>query len=189
MSARIRLLIPLLFFIATAASAAHTVVVPAGTSIHIKLRQTINTATAKAGQHVPAALTQALVVGGKTVAASGSAATVRISEAEASGRIGGSAKLTFSLASITLANGQSVDVHTSSFSRVGRAHAKHNAKYIAGAIAGQAIGGDRDATRKGTAIGAGVGIAAAAGTGKFDFSEPAGTRFSLKLRSPIKATL
>ena len=195
MTFRFRALLILLVTLASIQTAsARTIIVPAGTSIHFKLRQTISTASAQPGQTVPATLTAPIVINGVTVARTGSPAEVHISNAEASGRIGGSAKLTFSLASITLANGNVASVRTSRYSRKGRAHAKHNATYIAGAgiigaLAGQALGHDRDATAKGAAIGAGVGIAAAAQTGKFDFSVPAGTRFSLKLRSPIHATL
>jgi hypothetical protein len=179
---------------ALAAVPPQTVVVPAGTPVHFKLRQSINTATAKAGQHVDAELTAPIVVNGRTVAADGAAAVVRISTAEASGRIGGSAKLVFSLSSITLADGTHAAVHTTSYARQGKAHVKHNATYIAGAgvlgaLAGQAIGGNRKSTEKGAAIGAGVGIGAAAATGKFDFEVPAGERFRLKLKSPVKATL
>ncbi|MEA2162357.1 MAG: hypothetical protein QOK37_484 [Thermoanaerobaculia bacterium] len=195
MTNRTRATFILLFALTVVGSAAaSTIVVPAGTSIHFKLRNRISTATARSGQTVPASLTAPIVVSGVTVARAGSPAEVRISNAEASGRIGGSAKLTFSLASITLANGNTVAVRTRSYSREGRAHVKHNATYIAGggvlgALAGQAIGHDRDSTAKGAAIGAGVGIAAAAGTGKFDFSIEAGHRFSLKLRSSVRAAL
>lgn len=195
MTFRLRAVLILLFTLVSVQTAsALTVVVPAGTSIHFKLRQTISTASAQSGQTVPASLTAPIVINGVTVARAGSPAEVHISNAEASGRIGGSAKLTFSLASITLANGSVARVRTSRYSREGRAHAKHNAEYIAGAgiigaLAGQAIGHDRDATAKGAAIGAGVGIAAAAKTGKYDFSLPAGSRFSLKLRTPIHAAL
>ena len=195
MTFRFRTVFVLLIALASIQTAsARTIVVPVGTSIHFKLRETISTASAQPGQTIPATLTAPIVINGVTVARTGSPAEVRISNAEASGRIGGSAQLTFSLASITLANGSTASVRTSRYSREGRAHAKHNATYIAGAgiigaLAGQALGHDRDATAKGAAIGAGVGIAAAAKTGKFDFSVPAGTRFSLKLRSPIHATL
>ncbi len=189
-------LFPLILFsiAASVAAAPRAIVVPAGTPIRFKLLRTISTATAEAGEHVQAELTAPIVIGGRTVASTGSPAVVRISGAEASGRIGGSAKLTFSLSAITLANGSQIDVHTSSYSREGRAHAKHNATYIAGAgiigaLAGQAIGHDTDATEKGAAIGAGVGIAAAAATGKFDFEKKAGDRFRLTLRSPIRTTL
>src|SRR6266849_2508882 len=188
---------PLVLFIAVASFAAvtpQTVVVPSGTPIHFELRKTVSTATAKPGETVPAALTAPLVVDGRTVASAGAPAVVHISEAESSGRIGGSAKLTFSLSSITLANGTKVDVRTSSYSREGRAHVKHNAEYIAGgaiagALAGQAVGHDRKTTEKGAAIGAGVGIGAAAATGKFDFKVSSGKRFKLTLKSPIKTTL
>ena len=171
-----------------------TVTIPAGTPIHFKLLHGINTANAKAGQNVPGALTQSLVIGGKTLAPAGSAVNVHITSAEASGRIGGSAKLVFHVSSITLANGSKLSVHTSSYAREGKAHAKHNAKYIAGAgvagaLLGQAIGGNRNSTAKGAAIGAGVGIGAAAATGKFDFEEAAGTRFSLKLRSAVTTNI
>ena len=185
-----------LVLIATAALAAtpQPVTIPAGTSIHFKLLHAINTANAKPGENVSGALTQSIVIGGRTVAPAGSAVNVHITSAEASGRMGGSAKVVFHVSSITLANGSRVGVRTSSYAREGRAHAKHNAKYItggalAGALIGQAAGGNRHSTAKGAAIGAGVGIGAAAATGKFDFTLPAGDRFSLKTRSAVTASL
>ena len=195
MQSSVRAFLITLFALGAAGSAvARTIVVPAGTQVHFKLRRSISTASARAGESVPASLTAPIVIHGVTVAREGSPAVVNISNAEESGRIGGSAKLTFSLASITLANGANVAVRTSSYSREGRAHVKHNATYIAGAgvigaLAGQAIGHDRDATAKGAAIGAGVGVAAAAKTGKFDFTIAAGHRFSLRLRSSIRAAI
>jgi len=179
---------------AAAATTPQPITIPAGTEVHFKLLRAINTANAKPGQNVPGQLTSAIVADGKTVAPAGSAVNVHITSAEASGRIGGSAKLVFHVSSITLANGSKVSVRTSSYAREGKAHAKHNAKYIAGAailgaVAGQAIGGNRNSTAKGAAIGAGVGIGAAAATGKFDFEVPAGERFELKLKASVKATV
>src|SRR5258705_7026485 len=110
------------------AAAPQTVTIPAGTAIHFKLLRTINTATAKSGQNVPGALTAPIVIGGKTVASSGADVNVHITTVEESGRIGGSAKLVFHVSSIMLANGSRVSVRTRSYSREGRAHAKHNAK-------------------------------------------------------------
>src|SRR5438067_4427614 len=175
------------------AASPQAITIPAGTSIHFKLKQTINTATARAGQHVPAELTAPVVVAGRTIANAGSPATVKITTAEASGRMGGSAKIVFHVSSIALANGTRVEVSTSSYSREGKGHAKHNATYIAtagvaGALAAKAIGG-RNSTQKDAAIGAGVGVGAAAATGKFDFKLPAGDRYSLKLRSPVHVTI
>jgi hypothetical protein len=183
----------LIALLAAFSIAASPVTIPAGTSIHFKLKQTINTATAQSGQHVPAELTAPIVVGGRTIADAGAPATVKITTAEASGRMGGSAKVTFHVSSITLANGNRVDVSTTSYSREGKAHAKHNATYIAtagviGALAGKAIGG-HNSTEKGAAIGAGVGVGAAAATGKFDFKLPAGDRYILKLKSPLHLTI
>lgn len=194
MTSRLSTAFALVLFTAATAFAAIPVTIPAGTQVHFKLLRGINTANAKPGENVPGALTQAIVVGGRTVAPAGSAVNVHITSAEASGRIGGSAKLVFHVSSITLANGNRVSVRTSNYAREGRAHAKHNAKYIAGAgvagaLLGQAIGGNRNSTAKGAAIGAGVGIGAAAATGKFDFEEPAGGRFALKLKSSVTASL
>ncbi|HXH42200.1 MAG TPA: hypothetical protein VNN08_26485 [Thermoanaerobaculia bacterium] len=190
---RISALALLVVLASTGAAIARTIVVPAGTPIRFKILRTISTASARPGQSVPAQLTAPIVVAGNTVASAGSPAVVHISNAESSGRIGGSASLTFSVASITLANGSTAHIRTSRYSREGKAHAKHNATIIGGAailgaLAGQAIGHDRDATAKGAAIGAGAGIGAAAATGKFDFQVPAGSRFRLTLRSPIHAT-
>src|SRR5436190_20712883 len=98
----------LITFTTVATASARTIVVPAGTSIHFKLRRTISTASARPGQSVPAALTAPIVINGVTVARAGSPAEVHIRNAEASGRIGGSAKLTFPLPSNTPANGRTV---------------------------------------------------------------------------------
>jgi hypothetical protein len=179
---------------ATLSASPFPIVIPSGTPIHFKLLRTIATATAQAGDHVPAELTSPIVIDGHTVANAGAPAVVRIRDVEASGRIGGSAKLTFTLSSLTFANGKTFDVRTSSYSREGKAHAKHNAEYIVGgaivgALAGQALGHDSRSTERGTAIGAGVGIGAAAATGKFDFEETAGSRYRLTLRSSIRTTL
>jgi len=189
----LRFRIASLILLLASAATARTIVVPAGTPIRFKLLRTISTATARPGQEVPAELTAPIVVNGNTVARAGAPAVVHISNVEASGRIGGSASLNFSLRSITLANGSSAIVRTSHYAREGKAHAKHNATIIAGgailgALAGQAIGHDRDASAKGAALGAGAGIGAAAATGKFDFTVAAGDHFRLTLRSPIQAT-
>jgi hypothetical protein len=190
---KIRICTIALFLAIATAATARTIVIPTGTPIHFKLNRSINTATAKPGQSVSAELTAPIVIDGVTVARTGAPAVVRISSVEASGRIGGSASLNFSLRSIKLANGNPVTVRTSHYAREGKAHAKHNAAVITGgallgALAGQAIGGNRDATAKGAAIGAGVGIAGAAATGKFDFTVGSGSRFRLTLRAPIHAT-
>src|SRR5437868_14473550 len=98
MSARSHAISWFLIFATTAfAATPQPVTVPAGTHIHFKLKRTISSATAKAGEHVPAELTQPVVVDGRTIANAGAPAQVRVGTAEASGRIGGSAKLTFSL--------------------------------------------------------------------------------------------
>jgi hypothetical protein len=193
--ARFRAL-PMFCFLSAAVLSASPlpIVVPAGTAIHFKLRRTISTATARSGEYVPATLTAPIVIGGHTVANAGAPAVVRIGDAEASGRIGGSARLTFSVSSLTLVNGKAFDVRTSRYVREGKAHAKHNAEYIVGgaivgALAGQAIGHDSRSTERGTALGAGAGIGAAAATGKFDFAVKAGDHFRLTLRSPIRTTL
>ena len=194
MYARFTTVLALLLLSVAAVASPQSLIIPAGTSVHFKLKQSINTATAKAGTHVPGELTAPIVINGRTVANEGAPVSVRITTAEASGRVGGSAHLTFHVSSITLANGQRVDVHTSSYAREGKAHAKHNAKYIAtagviGALVGQAAGGNRNSTAKGAAIGAGVGIGAAAATGKFDFEEKAGTHYNLKLKSSVNVTM
>jgi len=193
MKTKIHITALLVLLLAVAAN-ARTIVVPAGTPVHFKLRRSISTASAKPGQTVPAELTAPIVINGQTVARTGARATVHISSVEASGRIGGSASLNFSLSSITLANGNTTDVRTSHYAREGKAHAKHNATVITGgaiigALAGQALGGNRDATAKGAAIGAGVGIAGAAATGKFDFTVTSGSRFRLVLRSAVRANV
>src|SRR5260221_9756299 len=86
------LLVLLTTFVSLGAGASSEIVIPNGTSIHFKILRTISTATAQPGQTVPAELTAPIVVGGRTVARTGSSAVVRIRNAESSGRIGGAGK-------------------------------------------------------------------------------------------------
>src|SRR5258708_5940378 len=124
------LLVLLTTFVSVGAGASSEIVIPSGTSIHFKILRTISTATAQPGQTVPAELTAPIVVGGRTVATTGSPALVRIRNAESSGRIGGSAKLTLTLAAVTLANGSTVALHTSSYPREGRAPPQPKAPHL-----------------------------------------------------------
>src|SRR3954468_3685015 len=101
----------------SAIAAPPPIVVPAGTAVPFKIDQSISTATAKAGQRVPGELTQPIVAGGKTIANAGAPVSVKVTFAEASGRIGGNAHLTLRVASITLANGTKADVSSSAYMR------------------------------------------------------------------------
>jgi hypothetical protein len=58
----------------------------------------------------------------------------------------------------------------------------------AGAILGQVIGRDREATLAGAAIGAAAGTAIALGTADVDAVMPAGGRMVIRLDSPISVT-
>src|SRR5436189_276793 len=85
MYARFTTVLALLVFSVAAVASPQSLAIPAGTSVHFKLKQSINTATAKAGTHVPGELTAPIVINGRTVANGAAAATGKFDFEEKAG--------------------------------------------------------------------------------------------------------
>ena len=80
------------------------------TPIHVKLNKTISSATAHVGDAVELEVVEDVTIDGVTVLPVGSKVSGAIAEAEAKKRFGHGGKLAFSIASITLADGEQIKV-------------------------------------------------------------------------------
>jgi hypothetical protein len=183
-------IVALLFSVGSALPAS-ALVLAAGTRIPVVLRQTVSTATARAGDHVSGEVAENIAVNGAVVVPKGSRIEGRVVSVTPSGRLSGVAKLDFTMTELTPSGGQPIAIATSHYARTGKTHTKHEVELIGGgaalgALVGQAAGRDTKATLEGTAAGAVAGTAAAAATGKFDFQVPAGRVVTFRLRKAAR---
>jgi hypothetical protein len=173
----------LTFFCSAVAAAciAQSQTIPSGTTVSVRLGQTISSDKARSGDSWAGTLTSDVLVDGRVVARRGDPVQGRVVDAKASGRLAGTALLALQLASI---NG--APVHTSTVSRKGDSHKNRDAGAIGGTAAAGAIIGALAGGGKGAAIGAGAGAAAgtagAAATGKKDIRIPVETILTFRVR-------
>ncbi len=141
-------------------------VIPAGTTIEVRLNSELDTGEAKAGQTFTGTVAQPVIVGGKTVLARGTTVRGRITEVVSSGRLKRPASITLVLTSHA----------TQPLQIDGKSHLLRNIALIGGgAGAGAAIGGatgGKKGAAVGAAIGAGAGTATAYLTGKNEIVLP-----------------
>ncbi len=170
----------------------HTVTIPAGTLISVRLGETISTEKNQPGDSFSATLDQPLVVDGFAIAERGARVRGKVLEADRAGRLKGVALLSVALTSLHTADGQDVELTTERFVKQGETSRGDDAKKVGvGAAIGAAIGAIAGGG-KGAAIGAGVGGAAGAGTvaatrGKAS-ELPVETRLTFRLQEPIQLT-
>ncbi|WP_321477904.1 hypothetical protein [uncultured Paludibaculum sp.] len=170
----------------------HSVTVPAGTMITVRLREELSTKNSQDGQNFTATLDQPLVVDGFVIAERGSSQRGRIVELDQSGRVKGRAALAVELTELTTADGQKIALKTDSFRKEAESGVKGDmAKAGVAAGIGAAIGAIAGGG-KGAAIGAGIGGAAGAGgvlaTRGKEAKLPSETRITFRLKEPLTLT-
>ena len=142
----------------TAANTAWTI--PSGSSLLVRLIDSIDSETDTVGQSFTARLEEPLMVESIEVAPRGSEIRGRIAEVQSAGRVRGAAELQLELSQIVV-NGIPYALTTAEYSEVGEARGEETAARVGtgaglGALIGLIAGGG-----KGAAIGAGVGAGAA----------------------------
>jgi hypothetical protein len=167
----------------------HTLVIPDGTAIRVRLDRTVDTKHDRPGSRFPATLERAIRVGNHVVVPAGTRFEGRVVESKPSGRFKGRAVLGLSLDSFEL-HGHTYRVRTWMASRTTSAHKKRNLALIGGgsgvgagigAIAGGGIG-----ALIGAGAGAAAGTTSAFITGKKHVKLPVETPVTFSLRTPLR---
>ena len=143
--------------------------IPAGTSVQVRITETLSSETATIGQVFHGSLAAAVVGNGRTLFPKGASVTGEVVSVERSGRLSTPGELHLSLRTIRT-GGRTYAVSMRTVIIKGQSHTKSNVTKIGGGTAMGALIGAIAGGGKGAAIGAGVGAAAgtgvAAGTGK-----------------------
>jgi len=173
----------------TAAPEPQPVVVPAGTTLTVRLGNSVGSKISSPGDSFSATLASAVTVDGNTVIPAGAKARGTVVDAKPLGRFKGGALLEVRLTSITV-NGTAQRIETSAVSRTQKGKGKRTAVLAGGgtalgAIVGGLAGGGKGAAI-GAAAGAGAGTGGAAFTGNKNIVLPAESVLSFRLRSPLE---
>ncbi len=163
--------------------------VPAGTSVEVRLDESLSSNQSRPGEEFPATITEPIAVDGSTVIPAGAHATGRVVVARPSGHLRGVAELGLTLESVEL-NGQSFSLDTAPHYLSGGNHKKHDLLWIGGGGGSGALIGALAAGGRGAAIGGpvglGAGLAGAYFTGKKNVRIPAETPMRFELREPAQ---
>lgn len=142
-----------------ASGGTNAITIPAGTSLLVRMIDSVDSSKNKIGDSFYANLESALVVGNTVVAPKGADVYGRLTNAKSAGKISGGAQLTLELTGVRI-NGDIVPVDSTTYEAVGKGRGKQSAGRIGGGAALGAIIGGIAGGGKGAAIGAGVGAGA-----------------------------
>jgi hypothetical protein len=165
------------------------VVVPAGTTLTVRLGQSVGSKISSPGDSFSATLASAVSVDGNPVIPAGATAIGTVVDAKPLGKFKGGALLELRLTSLKV-NGTEKTIETSAVSRQEKGKGKRTAVLAGGGTALGAIVGGLAGGGKGAAIGAlagaGAGAGGAAFTGNKEILLPAETALSFKLKAPLE---
>jgi hypothetical protein len=136
--------------------------VPAGTTLPVRITQTLDSETTQTGDSFTGAVASDIVIDGLVVLPQGTSVTGRVDEAKDAAHFKGSSVLTISLTAINR-RGEHIAVNTDSFTKEGEGRGKNTAEKVGGGAAVGAIIGGIFGGGKGAAIGAGAGAGVGAG--------------------------
>src|SRR5271165_6436650 len=162
--------------------------IPAGTTITVRLQQSLSSASAHPGERFEAVLDQPVVVDERIVLPVGTVVMGHVTVARHSGRLHHPGELGLALDTVSLGQRQ-IPLATGSVVAHGRSHKKRNWGWMGGGAGGGAVIGALAAGGKGALIGAPIGFAAGTTTafitGKKDVGFGAERRLSFRLRYDV----
>lgn len=137
----------------------NAITIPAGTSLLVRMIDSVDSSKNKVGDSFHGSLESALVVGDTVVARKGADVYGKLTNAKSAGKISGGAQLTLELTGVRI-HGNIVPIDSTTYDAVGKGRGKQSAGRIGGGAALGAIIGGIAGGGKGAAIGAGVGAGA-----------------------------
>jgi hypothetical protein len=163
-------------------------VIPAGTSVMVRMGNTINTKTANPGDSFTGTLAQSLAVNGVVAVRTGAGVAGTVVDSKSPGRFKGEGYLAIALTSINV-KGVPTTIHTSEYAQTIKGKGKRTGAFVGGGAGGGALIGGLAGGGKGALIGglvgAGAGTAGAAFTGNKELTVQAESVVTFKLRTPI----
>jgi hypothetical protein len=164
------------------------IVVPAGTTITVRLTQALSSKESTSGQSFSGTVANSVSVEGKVAIPSGSPVSGTVVSAKAKGKIKGQGELQLTLNSLTI-KGAPYTIATNTWEQVEKGKGKRTAATTGGGAAVGALIGGIAGGGKGAAIGAGVGagagFAGGALTGNKQIELPAESTVTFHLTSPL----
>ena len=172
------------------APATQVVTIPAGSSLLVRMIDSVDSSENKIGDKFHASLESALVVGNTMVAPKGADVYGKLAQAKEAGKISGSAQLTLELTGIRV-NGNIVPVDSTTYDVAGKGRGTQSAERIGGgavvgAVIGAIAGGGKGAAIGG-AVGAGAGTAVQVMTHGEQVRIPSETLLEFKLEHDVTA--
>jgi len=167
-----------------------TIVIPAGTSLLIRMIDGVDSKKNKIGDPFTASLESPLMVGDTVIAAKGADVYGKLAQAKEAGKISGGAELTLELTGIRIA-GTVVPIDSTTYDVAGKGRGKQSAGRIGGgAVLGAIIGGVAGGGA-GAAIGAASGAAAGTAVQLLTHGEtirvPSETLLEFRLENDVSA--
>ncbi len=140
----------------------HTITLPVGSAIPVRMTQTLDSSKTKAGDSFTGEIATDLMVDDLLVLPQGTPVTGHVDAAQDAAHYKGSSLLTLSLIAINR-KGERIEVSTEAYTKQGEARGKNTAEKVGGGAAIGAILGGILGGGKGAAIGAAAGGGAGAG--------------------------
>jgi len=168
------------------------VTMPAGTTIFVRMIDTVDSTKNRVGDTFHGSLESALVVGNTVVAPRGADAYGKLTQAKEAGKISGAPELTLELTGIRVGD-KIIPLDTSDYDVAGKGRGKQSAERIGGGavlgtIIGAIAGGGKGAAIGGV-VGAGAGTAVQVSTHGETVRVPAETLLEFKLQQDVSAPL
>lgn len=164
------------------------IVVPAGTTLTVRVGQALSSKTSQTGQTFLATLAQPVSTGGIAAIPAGSTVSGTVLTAKAKGKIKGEGELSLALTSVTV-KGHTYKIQTAALSSTSKGKGKRTAATTGGGAAGGALIGGIAGGGKGAAIGAliggGAGFIGGAATGNKQIEIPVESALSFQLSAPL----